>query len=301
MKYSVAIVGAGRVGRALARGLRERGWKIGAIVATNLPNARRAVRYIGAGRACAGVTPEILDSRVILIAAPDDAVELAACAVARACGGALRGKIVLHTSGALDSSALAPVREQGAAVGSMHPLQTFNGVSVPPLEGRIFTLEGDGPALRTARQIARSLGAQPVVLSGANKLIYHAAAVMAAGHVLALEEAAVRLLMSVGMKRQEALRGLLPLTRQVLDNFERLGPRVAWTGPLSRGDFAVVAAHIRELEALPAEYREAYIALSRLTARVLAGENAEIFTALDNMTFQDSRTAKAAKVLERQT
>ena len=96
-------------------------------------------------------------------------------------------------------------------------------------------------AVRLARQIARALGALPVQIDARKKALYHAAAAFAAGHVLAIEEASVRLLMLAGMKRTEAVRALLQLTRQVLENFERLGPRAAWTGPLARGDYGVVA------------------------------------------------------------
>ena len=95
----------------------------------------------------------------------------------------LRGKIVLHTSGALSSDVLDSVRRCGAAVGSMHPLQTFSGVEVPPLEGRVFTIEGDTGAVRMARQIARALGAVPVHIDGSKKPLYHAAGALAAGSV----------------------------------------------------------------------------------------------------------------------
>jgi len=48
---------------------------------------------------------------------------------------------VLHTSGALNARVLDPVKACGAAVGSMHPLQSFSGVAVPALEGRVFAVK----------------------------------------------------------------------------------------------------------------------------------------------------------------
>jgi predicted short-subunit dehydrogenase-like oxidoreductase (DUF2520 family) len=71
------------------------------------------------------------------------------------------------------------------------------------------------------------------------------------------------------MRRSEAVRALLPLTRQVLENFETLGPHAAWTGPLSRGDFKVVRAHLEALQESPEEFAQAYDALSHLAARAL--------------------------------
>jgi predicted short-subunit dehydrogenase-like oxidoreductase (DUF2520 family) len=280
MPNSLAIVGAGRVGRALGRRLREHGWKIGAVVTRSEASARRAVRFIGAGRACAGITWQILASPIILIATPDDKIEVVARDLGRIGEGELHGKIVLHTSGALDSSVLEALQARGAAVGSMHPLQSFSGVSVPSLDGMVFTIEGQTPAVRVARRIARALGGSPVRIAGSKKLLYHAAAAMAAGHVLAVEEAATQLLLSLGMKRSEAVRALVPLTRQVLENFERLGPRAAWTGPLSRGDFQVVRAHLDALKESPKEFAQAYEALNCLAASVLAKDPAGMLAEL---------------------
>src|SRR5215470_8362400 len=220
MQTSLALVGAGRVGRGLGRRLRELGWKIGVVVTRSEASARRAVRFIGAGKPHGGLTRHVLLSRIILIATRDDAISGVARELARMSGEELHGKVVLHTSGAQDSRALAAVKEFGAAAGSMHPLQTFSGVGVPDLEGKVFAVEGDVVAVRVARQIARALGGSPVQIGVGKKVLYHAAAVLAAGHVLALVEAATQLLISLGIKRSEATRALLPLTRQVLDNFE---------------------------------------------------------------------------------
>jgi len=292
MPNSLAIIGAGRVGRALARGLREHGWKIGAVVTRSEPSARRAVRFIGAGKPCAVMTRQILASPVILIATPDDKIAVVAQELARIGEEELLGKIVLHTSGAMDSGVLDALHAHGAAVGSMHPLQSFSGVSVPSLGGRVFTIEGETQAVRVARRIARALGGSPVRIAGSKKLLYHAAAAMAAGHVLAVEEAATQLLLSLGMKRSEAVRALLPLTRQVLENFETLGPRAAWTGPLSRGDFQVVLAHLDALKDSPKEFAQAYEALNCLAASVLAKDPAGMFAGLAKSSVAEKPRAK---------
>ena len=269
MEKTLAIVGAGRVGRALGRRLRELGWKIGVVVTRSEASARCAARFIGAGKPHGGLTRNVLVSNVILLATPDDAVSGVARELARMGGEELRGRVVLHTSGAQDSHVLAPLKEFGAATGSMHPLQTFGGVGMPNLAGKVFTVEGDVVAVRAARQIARALGGSPVQITAGKKVLYHAAAVLAAGHVLSLVEAATQLLISLGLKRTEATRALLPLTRQVLDNFERVGPRAAWTGPLARGDYKIVESHLRALRDSREEVALAYEALNRLAVRVL--------------------------------
>jgi predicted short-subunit dehydrogenase-like oxidoreductase (DUF2520 family) len=279
MRGAMAIIGAGRVGRALGRRLHELDWKIGAVITRNEASARKAVRFIGSGQARATLSRDVLASRLILISTPDDAVVKVAEELARIGAEELRGKVVLHTSGALNSSALKAVRDYGACVGSMHPLQSFSGVCIPPLEGKVFAIEGDPVAIRLARQIVRALGGLPVQIAGGSKVLYHAAAAFAAGHVLAIEETATRLLMLSGMKRGEAVRALLQLTRQVLENFERLGPRAAWTGPLARGDYGVIAAHLAAMKGLPREFSNAYAALNGLASAMLSPVSATQLTA----------------------
>jgi predicted short-subunit dehydrogenase-like oxidoreductase (DUF2520 family) len=273
--------------------LHQLGWKIGVVATTSLASAKRAVRFIGAGNASAGVTRRIVISHVILISTPDHAVARQARELARIGAEELHGKIVLHTSGALGANVLDPLRDHGAAIGSMHPLQSFSGVGMPPLEGKVFAIEGDAAAVRVARLIVRKLGGAPVQIEGSTKVLYHAAATLAAGNVLAVMEAAVRLMMAAGMKRREAIRSLLPLTKQVLDNFERLGPSQAWTGPLSRGDYNIVAAHAAAMQSLPPEFPEVYVALNRLAARVLSQDSAAVLAELEGVLVGEKGKSKA--------
>jgi predicted short-subunit dehydrogenase-like oxidoreductase (DUF2520 family) len=260
------------VGRALGRRLREAGFRILIVASRSEAKARSGTKFIGGGRAVAGIPASLVGAGVILLTVPDDAIAAVASELAERCGAELRGKVVLHTSGALDGSVLQPLRAHGAAVGSMHPMQTFSGVAIPPLVGKVFAIEGDDVAVRAARRVARALGGVPLKIRAAQKPLYHAAGVFAAGLCLALEEAGVQVLMNVGLKRREAQRALLSLTRQVLEHYEKLGPQKAWTGPLARGDFRVLAAHEMALRGLPPEFLEAYRAMNQLGARVLARE-----------------------------
>ncbi len=270
MPQTVAIVGAGRVGKALGACLRELGWSIGAVATTSEATARAAVRAIGSGCAHGSLTRRIVGADVVLIASPDQSIAEIAKQLACLGGQEWRGKVVLHTSGTLDHTVLGPLARCGAATGSMHPLQTFSGYVTPDLSGSIFALEGDRAALRVARRMVEGFGGIPIRLAGRDKPAYHVAAAMAAGHVLSLIEASTRILMELGFTRRYAARALLPLTRQTLQNFERIGPQASWTGPVARGDYATVTRHLAALGRFRAEYRQAYAALTRLGAVVLA-------------------------------
>ncbi len=274
----LAIIGAGRVGRALGKLLHERGWRIGAVIARSAATSRAAVKFVGAGKPSAHLTPEVFCSDIILLTTPDSAIAANAAKLAQIVGpglspaSALRGRIVLHTSGALDSRELTPLALLGAAVGSMHPFQSFGARGIPDLRGVTFTVEGDPRAVRVARRIAQELGGVPIEIPAAAKPAYHAAGGFAAAHVLALIEGGTQLLVALGIPKKQAQRGLLRMARHVLDNLETQGPRAAWSGPISRGDFATVEKHMAALRKFPREFRAAHATMLLLSARVLASD-----------------------------
>jgi predicted short-subunit dehydrogenase-like oxidoreductase (DUF2520 family) len=219
-----------------------------------------------------------------LLSVPDDVLENVAQRLAKIGGAALtqksRARIVLHTSGALDHRVLAPLARRGASTGSMHPMQTFSGRTAPRLAGVIFSIEGAPAARRAAQKIAGSLGGTPVIISASDKPAYHASGTIVAGHALSLVESAARTLMQIGFTRRRANQALLPLIRQMLDNYESLGPQAAWTGPLSRGDYATISKHAKALRRFPREFQDAYRALALLSARVLSKKPAAAKTKL---------------------
>lgn len=273
-RKTLAIVGAGRAGRELGRRLARCGWRVGAVVTRSPATARAAARAIGAGKPYSRLAPEALEAALILVATPDDAIAAVARELAKLHPGSLAGRVVLHVSGALGSEALAPLARRGAAVGSLHPMQTFarRATASRPasLEGVTCAIEGQQAARRLASRVARELGGLPLVIDGRSKAAYHAAGAFASPHLLALLEAGVRLLESAGFRRSQALRALLPLALQTVENYRQLRPRAAWTGPVARGDQATIRLHERELKKWPPEYLAAYRALTRLQTRLLA-------------------------------
>jgi predicted short-subunit dehydrogenase-like oxidoreductase (DUF2520 family) len=291
MTRTLSIVGAGRVGRTLGKRLRERGWRIGAVVTRSAATSRAAVRTIGAGAPLAwagsvGIHPHekrrgsgqdsaldvtaIFAADVIFLCTADDDLPALVRTLAKLGRAKCKGKIVLHTSATLDRTVLAPLARCGAATGSLHPMQAFGGKLIPKLSGVIFGVEGDPKARRMAQSIGKSLGGITVTINTRDKPIYHAAAVMAAGSTYPAIEAGVQLLMRIGFTRARAMQTLVPLIRQIFDNIERIGPRAAWTGPLSRGDYGIVARHARALRRYPREFRQSYAASSLLAGRLLA-------------------------------
>jgi predicted short-subunit dehydrogenase-like oxidoreductase (DUF2520 family) len=181
-------------------------------------------------------------------------------------------RFAFHSSGALVSRELEPLRQAGAAVASVHPLMTFVAGARPSLTGVPFAVQGDAAATRVARRIVRQLGGESFSLPASRKAAYHAWATMTSPLLLAylvtLEEAA----RAAGLSRQDARRKSLPIIRQTLANYSRLGPARSFSGPLVRGDAATVAKHLAALKKYPGA-REIYVALARAALRGLPVKN----------------------------
>jgi predicted short-subunit dehydrogenase-like oxidoreductase (DUF2520 family) len=171
-------------------------------------------------------------------------------------------------------------------------MQTFGARVYPRLEGVLFGIEGHPQALRTIRKMVRSVGGEAARIQPGRKAEYHCAGTFAAPHVLTAMEAGVQLMLAAGIKRRQATRALLRLTRQMLDNQEVLGPHGAWTGPLSRGDYATIRLHWETLGNFPEEFRQAYAGMMRLGARLLSQSPEPLLQRLDEIT-SSSRESRA--------
>lgn len=263
MRFSV--VGPGRVGAAMARALVEAGWTLCGVASRRLESARKAVAWIGAGTAYGRAEDAAASAGVVLIAVPDAAVGHVARALAEVSAG--EGAVALHTSGALSSDVLAPMRAKGWAVGSMHPLQTFAGPEevMDLLAGAFFCCEGDELALAVARTAVRDLGGHFQTISPQGKILYHAAACVASNFLVALEASAAELLTRAGVPKSEALRMLLPLIRGTVANLARVGLPRALTGPVARRDWGTVEAHLAEMGRQAPELLPLYRALCERT------------------------------------
>lgn len=265
MPTTIAVVGAGRVGRSLAHALRKKGFRLGAVVTTNPRSAQAAVRFLGAGKPLAQIEKGAAEADIVLIATPDGAVAEAARSLARL-EVRWRGKTVLHTSGALPARELLPLRRRGAAVGCMHPLYPFPRTVERLPRGIAFGIEGDRRACAVAARLAKKLGGTVVRVRASGKAQYHAAAVLAAGHLLTLVELASRVLARAGVRDRDARRALVTLAEATLRGYRDVGVR-AWTGPIARGDAETVWRHLVALKELPLDVQRVYVSLARAGLR----------------------------------
>lgn len=244
----VRIVGPGRAGTALALALTNAGWDVAPM--------------LGRGDDLA-VAADGVD--LLVIATPDGEIRGAARAVTP-----VETTVVAHLSGALGLAALAPHRRRAA----IHPLVALPTpeLGAKRLVGGWFAVAGDP----LARDVVGALGGRSFAVADADRAAYHAAAVIASNHLVALLGQVERLAEGVGVP----MEAYLDLAADTLANVVELGAADALTGPAARGDEATIRRHLR---ALPADERRAYRgmvdAARRLAARrAAAGEGADART-----------------------
>jgi predicted short-subunit dehydrogenase-like oxidoreductase (DUF2520 family) len=311
---TIAIVGAGSLASFLAIALDRAGFEIKEIIARDLPGSLRRARSLAAKVGADAVTAHSasLEATVLWVCVPDREIHSAAFGLAdrlrilasankrasvkvkledRGKGGVkvklqveklqarktqagIKSRFAFHSSGALLSGELEPLRQLGIGTASVHPLMTFVRGARPSLADVPFAVEGDAAAKRVANQIVRKLGGKTFSLPAKRKLAYHAWATMTSPLFLAflvtVEEAA----RAAGLTREEARGMSLPIIRQTLTNYSTLGSAQSFSGPLVRGDAETVARHLEELKKQPGA-REVYIALARAALRGLPIKNRE--------------------------
>lgn len=269
MKPSFAIVGCGKVGTALAKYLTERGYPATGLACLTLASARKLADRVGAGQVSTApwkVTPA---ADVVFITTPDDRIEPVCNAIARN-NGFKKDAVVLHCSGALPSTILSSARACGAAIGSLHPLQSFASTIFDrnPFSGIITDIEGDAPAVTLAREIATDLGANSLLIKTDAKTLFHASAVVASNYLVSVLDLAFAFMGEAGVPRKEAWAVLGPLVDGTLSNVRKVGIPDALTGPISRGDVETVACHVRAIEEKTPALLALYKALGQHTITV---------------------------------
>ena len=251
-KPTIAIIGAGRLGTALAIALEQKGYSIESLIARRRTTARKAANLLNSRPAALAATEmrELPVVDMVLIATPDDQIPSIVDLFLRLDTASPRKPIALHTSGALSAKILAPLSKKGWTVGSLHPLAS---VSEPragalALRGAYWCVEGDAAAVRVAKKVVRDLEGNSFSIASDFKPLYHAAAVMTAGNVVALFDVALEMLGRCGLKRTEAQRILLPLLLTAVQNLDGKDPAKALTGTFSRGDVETVKRHLAALK-----------------------------------------------------
>jgi len=262
-KPGISIIGAGRLGIALAISLRALGYPLEALVTRSTASAQRTAALFDAHTPvlAAKQLHQLPPSGIVIVATPDDQLPEVSKNLARVPAFNGRTPTVMHTSGALSSTVLSPLAKLGWHTGSLHPLLSVSDAkaAVKALPGTFWCVEGDRVAVQQARTIVRDLKGHSFSIAAENKPLYHAAAVMASGNVVAQFDVAVEMLSRSGLTRKQAQQVLLPLLESTVRNLSRSETSGALTGTFARGDLGTVLRHLEALSGKPfAEARELY-------------------------------------------
>lgn len=246
-KPEVSIIGAGRLGTTLAVALEAKGYSIRSLVARRAQSARKAAALLDGAPDILAATqiPASSSANLFLISVPDDQIAKVAAQLS-----SLRldqKPVALHTSGALSSEVISALRAKGWSTGSLHPLISVSGPEAS-IEGAFWCVEGDQRAVLLAKRIVKDLGGTSFSIRSEEKPLYHAAAVMASGNVVALFDVALEMLVECGLTRKTARRILQPLLASTVHNLETKEPAQALTGTFSRGDVETVKRHLAALK-----------------------------------------------------
>jgi len=269
---SITLIGPGNLGRVLGLALDAAGYRIDEIVSRDAPESRKRSRALArqVGARAATYADAQFASEIIWLCMSDDAIAPTAAALAARAGW--KGKIALHSSGARSSRELESLARQGAAVGSLHPMQTFVRASPATLAGVSFAVEGDPSAVRAGRRIARDLGGSVFTISPETKVLYHAIGSFCSPMIIATLATAERIARAAGIPPVAAKRIMHPILRQTIANYLAKGAAAAFSGPINRADVNTIRKHLEALREVQ-DARDIYLALARSALRTLPVRN----------------------------
>lgn len=257
--FSIAIIGVGRMGGALAIALSKKGYEVTQLITRSYEKARRIADLIEP-------RPQIINSReieklsanAIFITTPDGEIP----AIVEDLAEHLEHlPYIFHTSGALSSKILQQLSDEGCEVASLHPLVSISDAEIGAnhFKNAYFCLEGDSEAITLGKEIIEELEGQAFSIGTQYKTLYHASAVTACGHLTALVSAAVEMLSKCGLNSEESQKILLPLITSTVQNLAIQTPAAALTGTFARADVETLRNHLQTLrENSSAELLEIY-------------------------------------------
>ena len=253
----LGFIGAGTVGTILSVKLSSKGYQVVAVSSRSQTSAINLAQAISGCRAFNNNQDVADTAELIFITTPDDAIAPVASQIRWH-----TGQSVVHCSGADSTDILEPARKLGAQVGVFHPLQTFASVSqaIENIPGSAFALEAEEPLLNILKEMASVLDGHWVELKAGDKVIYHAAAVIACNYMVTLVKLASDLWQTFNVSPHQATQALLPLLRGTINNIDTVGIPQCLTGPIARGDTGTVKKHLKALQekapAILSTYRE---------------------------------------------
>ena len=263
-KQTLNIIGAGKIGKTLARLWFEHGvFEIGAVMNRSLRSGEEAAKFIGSGKAVTHYH-QFPPADITLIAVSDDAI--VNCANEYSLVAGEHSQMVFHLSGALSSCLIQRRTMQPWLVASAHPIMSFTNsdMAIDSFSGTHCGLEGDVNAVKLLKKAFRKIGGLPFDIKSDSKMLYHAASVISCNYLVALQSLAIQIFGEAGLDEKQAMKVLAPIVSKTVENIFELGPKAALTGPIARGDVDLVQNQINALKNWDAQATDVYSSLGKI-------------------------------------
>lgn len=264
------IIGTGGLGKALGRVLYDADIPVKSIFNRSEHKARNLAEELNVEIAASFPSSGAELGDLVFITVNDQAIEAVADRLAKL-ENDFPGCTVVHCSGSEAAEILAPVQEKGAAIASLHPLQTFtDDARADIFRGIYFSLQGDQESFPLLQHIVGRLGAKTLKINKDQKAHLHAAAVIASNYLNSLLNASVETAELSDLPGKQVKKALMPLIKTGLENIENSSFQESLTGPIKRGDIETVEKH-RKLLNEHSELLDIYCSLGRHTVRLSEG------------------------------
>lgn len=251
---TIGFIGTGRLGKALALALMDRGLKVTGVGSLTLEESAPLAAAIPG---CANLTPQqVVDQcDLVFVTTVDGAIESTVNALQWRAGMG-----VVHCSGATEVSSLAKAERDGASIGGFHPMQTFGDPEAArrSLPGCTVTIEASSPLDEVLRAMAGRLECPVNQLPPGMRGRYHAAAGYASQFINVILREASAIWQSWGAQEDAAVAAMLPLVQGTLASIASAGLARGMPGPVSRGDIVSIEKHLDSLSTLDAPLQQLY-------------------------------------------
>lgn len=270
-KQKICILGIGKAGSALAIELSSAGASVKYLVDKDIKRLKKISSNIKGSTVGNKITESIIEnSDIIFLSVRDNEIKSIADNIYKL-NVPLKGKLLIHISGALTSDILKSKKISKNNVASFHPIQTFNKLSFKNnslLSGIYFGLEGGRNAVGVLKKIAGLLGSKYIVIPPSKKYIYHIASVFASNYLVILADIVSELSRNITGKKSVNFNIFEPIITSTLKNIRESGTKSSLTGPVERNDIEMITRHLNALKKNKKEFLPAYSVLGNAASEL---------------------------------
>ncbi|KPU27178.1 hypothetical protein TR13x_06345 [Caloranaerobacter sp. TR13] len=267
----IGFIGAGKVGCAFGKYLKDNNFDVVGYYSRKFESAQKGAKEVK-GVAFRNLQ-ELLDlAQLIFITTLDDVIKKVADEISKHYD-IKKGQIFVHMSGALSSKELFSLKQRGAYIYSLHPLQSFADINsaLISLKSTVFTVEGDKEKINILEDMMEKCGNRFFTITEELKGLYHASACVVSNYLVTLIDYGLKFYEIMGVDEELAIEAVYPLIKGTIENIRKLGPKKALTGPIKRGDVGTIVKHIESLEGFAPELLNLYKILGYETVKLTEG------------------------------